>query len=67
MYVCLCNKVTDRQIRDAARRGCSRLNDLRSELGVASCCGSCGDMAQEILDEQNAYDAMVTLTLPQPA
>ncbi len=51
MYVCLCNAVTDTQIRDAARRGARSLADLNSQLRVASCCGRCADCANRILDE----------------
>ena len=43
MYVCLCNNVTDRQIREAVRGGCRRLEDLSARLGVATNCGSCAE------------------------
>ena len=67
MYVCLCNQVTDRQIREAARSGCRRLEDLRGRLGVASCCGSCADLAEELLEETTADTGPLSLALPQPA
>jgi bacterioferritin-associated ferredoxin len=67
MYVCLCNKVTDRQIRDAARRGCCRLDDLRVELGVATCCGACAETAEGLLDERQQNNAPGPFALPQPA
>ena len=51
MYVCICNAVTDSQIRKAAEAGVEDLWDLRRELGVASGCGSCKEMASEILSE----------------
>lgn len=54
MYVCVCNAVTDRQIRAAAQRGARSLNDLSAELKVATCCGRCGDHARRILDEQGS-------------
>ena len=53
MYVCLCHSVTDKQIRKAAAKGVDNLYELRDELGVAAGCGSCADMAQEILEEAN--------------
>jgi len=49
MYVCICNAVTDKQIREAAKSGAEDLWDLRRELGVAAGCGSCKEMASEIL------------------
>jgi bacterioferritin-associated ferredoxin len=51
MYVCICNGITDRAIREAARDGVATLADLRRRTGCADCCGSCGDLAQEILDD----------------
>jgi bacterioferritin-associated ferredoxin len=51
MYVCVCNTVTDGEIRNAARRGVTSLADLRNELKVASGCGKCEDCARQILNE----------------
>ncbi len=53
MYVCICQAVTDKQIRRAAARGVDNLYELRELLGVASNCGSCADQAQSILNEAN--------------
>lgn len=51
MYVCICNAVTDREIRQAGRAGASRLADLRDRLGVAANCGRCASHASAILKE----------------
>lgn len=51
MYICICNAVTDGQIREAAESGVRDLWGLQSELGVASGCGSCKQAASEILRE----------------
>jgi bacterioferritin-associated ferredoxin len=51
MYVCLCNAITDKQIRKAAESGIEDLWTLQRELGVAAGCGCCRDMATAILDE----------------
>jgi bacterioferritin-associated ferredoxin len=48
MYVCLCNAVTDSQIRQAVQGGATRMCDLRRELGIASDCGKCACMANQI-------------------
>ena len=52
MYVCICNAITDKQIRAAAQAGVSDLWGLQKELGVATQCGSCKEMASDILREQ---------------
>ena len=49
MYVCVCNAITDKQIRKAAKSGVRNLSQLQAELGVATNCGSCKDTATEIL------------------
>ena len=51
MYVCICNAITDKQIRQAAESGVEDLWELQRRLGVAAGCGSCKDMASEILGE----------------
>ena len=52
MYVCICNAITDKQIRQAAARGATTVMDLTNELGLASGCGSCRETAAEILTER---------------
>ncbi|HLU05856.1 MAG TPA: bacterioferritin-associated ferredoxin [Woeseiaceae bacterium] len=54
MYICICNAVTDKQIRRAAASGVDNLYELRDALGVASCCGGCADEAESILREANS-------------
>jgi len=57
MYVCICNAITDKQIRRAAKNGVDNLYELREHLGVASNCGSCADQAQSILQETHNSDS----------
>jgi bacterioferritin-associated ferredoxin len=49
MYICVCNAVTDREIRQCAELGARTVDELRDSLGVASCCGKCEGPAREIL------------------
>lgn len=51
MYVCICNAVTDRQIRQAIDSGATTLRDLQRELKVATGCGKCATAACRILRE----------------
>jgi bacterioferritin-associated ferredoxin len=51
MYICLCNGITEGQIRDAIRDGADSMLKLRLELGVASCCGRCTTCAQQVIEE----------------
>jgi bacterioferritin-associated ferredoxin len=41
MIICVCNAVSDRQIRAAVKGGANCLRDLTRALGVGTCCGKC--------------------------
>ncbi|WP_025823241.1 bacterioferritin-associated ferredoxin [Shewanella marina] len=49
MYVCLCNAVTDRQIKQAIASGDNNLSDVKKRLGVANQCGKCAQLATKII------------------
>lgn len=59
MYVCVCNAITDREIRQCADLGVSSLGELSDALGVATCCGRCADTADRVLREHVAQCAGV--------
>lgn len=51
MYVCLCNAITDKEIRDAVREeGIGNLRELKDSLSIANQCGKCAQVAQRIID-----------------
>ena len=63
MDVCLCNGITDGQIREAAESGCDSLRDLRRELGVGSQCAKCARHARQVLrDTRNAMPAVSSIS-----
>ena len=49
MYVCICNAVTENMIRQAASEGARTLADLTRATGCAGGCGSCADLAEQVL------------------
>ena len=61
MYVCICNGVTEQQVRDAADAGCASVAELTMRTGCGSSCGSCLEMAGELLAKARA-----THDLPLP-
>ena len=63
MYVCICNGVTDHQIREAAAAGCGSMAELTMRTGCGASCGSCVDMAMEML-EREAPAARRVIELP---
>jgi len=64
MYVCICNAVTERAIREAAASGVRTLSELSRRTGCSDCCGSCADLANEILADAHRTRA---LNLPMVA
>jgi bacterioferritin-associated ferredoxin len=61
MYVCICNGVTDRDIRQAADAGCRTMPELTMRTGAGSTCGSCIEMATAILEETLAARAQAAV------
>jgi len=64
MYVCVCNGVTDHQIREAAANGCRSVAELTMRTGCGATCGTCLDMAADLLNE--AREAQRTSPFPVP-
>ncbi|MGD2117567.1 MAG: (2Fe-2S)-binding protein [Chromatiales bacterium] len=65
MYVCVCNSVTDGQIRDAVDDGICTMEALCSELKVSSCCGRCSDCARKVLHQALAEQSYNEMSLGQ--
>jgi len=51
MYVCVCNGITDRTIRQAAVEGVCSMSELQRRTGCAGVCGSCAEVAEQVLHE----------------
>lgn len=47
MIICICHRVSDRDIAHAVRQGCKDFDSLQGELCVATACGACHEYAQE--------------------
>ena len=58
MIVCVCRRISDKQIREAAADGAVSLECLQFELGVATQCGRCADCACEVLCEARATQSV---------
>jgi len=52
MIVCVCNAITEKDVREAARKG-ARTPEAAYDLhGFEPVCGCCLDYAQEIINEE---------------
>jgi len=51
MIVCVCNAISDQEIRSSTELGITCFDDLQEELGVGTCCGLCQECAREVLEK----------------
>jgi bacterioferritin-associated ferredoxin len=49
MYVCLCQAITESQIKACVRAGAADLQEVSAALGVATGCGCCREHAESII------------------
>ena len=54
MIVCVCHRVSDRDIEREVRHGCETFEELQDELRVATACGRCADCARDTFDVARA-------------
>ncbi|HEX5353002.1 MAG TPA: (2Fe-2S)-binding protein [Rhodanobacteraceae bacterium] len=50
MYVCICQAVSDQDIRRAVAQGARCFEDLQAHTGCTTCCGCCEAEAREQLE-----------------
>ena len=54
MFICICQEVTDREIKQTANEGVNSIKDLRKSLKVGVPCGQCLESAKGLLKEHQA-------------
>lgn len=62
MIVCVCNRVSDREIVRHARAGMG-FDDIQFELGVATQCGRCEGCARDIVAQCSATSPVAAIQL----
>ena len=51
MIVCICNRITEKEVREAARSGATTPEKAYACVGCEVQCGCCLDYAQKVIDE----------------
>lgn len=64
MYVCVCNAVTDSDIRKAVDGGVRNMKQLRQTTACGVSCGSCNEMAVEVLQQALTETRVLQSLLP---
>ena len=52
--MCICHRVSDRDITRAVREGCASFDELQDQTRVATACGACHECAHRAFHEQAA-------------
>jgi bacterioferritin-associated ferredoxin len=52
MIVCICNRITESEVRKAARAGCATPEAAYARQGCEVQCGCCLDYAQDVIDQE---------------
>lgn len=64
MYVCICNAITDSEIRAAVDDGVRNLKQLSRINGCGLTCGSCQEFAADVIQEAVAEKREQAFGLP---
>jgi bacterioferritin-associated ferredoxin len=51
VYICICNAITEGQVKECARSGMCSVEELSMHLGVGTGCGRCRESAAELLQD----------------
>jgi bacterioferritin-associated ferredoxin len=52
MIVCVCNRITEKEVRGAAREGADTPEKAYACVGCEVQCGCCLDYTQDVIDEE---------------
>jgi bacterioferritin-associated ferredoxin len=52
MIVCVCNRITESELRESARKGARTPEAAYAQFDCEAQCGCCLDYAQDIIDEE---------------
>ena len=54
MIVCLCEAVSDREVRGCIARGCRSIGEVKRSCGAGGGCGACHDMVRDMIKDAAA-------------
>jgi len=65
MIVCVCHRISDREIARSVRAGMG-FDDIQLELGVATQCGRCEPCARDVVAQCSASHPVAALQRDEP-
>jgi bacterioferritin-associated ferredoxin len=63
MYVCICERVREREVRKAIRRGAHSEEAVGAACGAGTGCGSCLDRICDLIEEEAPTDTLALLPM----
>jgi bacterioferritin-associated ferredoxin len=66
MIVCLCHRISDRDIAQAVRDGVRDFDTLQDDTCIARNCGCCESSAREVFEQACAAKPQAPVVTPQP-
>jgi bacterioferritin-associated ferredoxin len=67
MIVCICNRITESEVRKAARCGAKTPEEAYACQGCEIQCGCCLDYAQDVIDEERGKPSHLSLVTSRAA
>lgn len=64
MYICICNAVTEKEIRQTVELGADSFQQISNDLGVATCCGKCKKEACRVIREHKIEMREMNAAMP---
>jgi len=61
MYVCICARVRECELRSAIRLGAASEETVGQACGAGTSCGTCLDVISDLIDEESTPDTRVAL------
>ncbi|MDQ7911433.1 (2Fe-2S)-binding protein [Phytohabitans sp. ZYX-F-186] len=61
MYVCICARVREGEVRSAIRLGAHSEESVGDACGAGTGCGTCLDRICDLIDEESATDTLLPL------
>ncbi|TVQ29297.1 MAG: (2Fe-2S)-binding protein [Wenzhouxiangella sp.] len=63
MFICVCNALPEETVRTLAREGMS-FEEIQAVTGCSSCCGSCREFAEAVIEQSRHLPGSRSSTLP---
>jgi bacterioferritin-associated ferredoxin len=65
MYICLCNALTDQDIRQAVLAGAERPSEVYRACGRVMQCGACSRDIQRFIEETRRHHVRASASIPE--